>query len=377
MLHSCVPAFTVTAIQTSTRFAGTALKTDVCKRRAHITTAKATDNDNGDTSSENPSPTSQDANAPGKTRATRRPKSKRPSAFEETIENLTMKRMGRGTIYYGERPDYSAEDGGEDEGDDMETLKPDAVLVTGATGRTGQWITLGLLNQEFNVRSMTRKFGRAERLFGPSGSNIDVFECDITRLDQVTDAVDQAVCIVCASGASRWIPGGFSSVDVSGVSNLVQCALKQPSMSLFVLISSVDSSGGRGKAKREAETLVMESGLPYVIFRVSELVDGAGGSNQIVMNPIFPDADVPSAIPSICRVDLAQCVCQAIVHHRKIARMNEASEDAEFEFPNCVISAHNSTDSLRMDKRFWTSSFNRIGDAFRPPDTIDDEEAAQ
>ena len=167
-------------------------------------------------------------------RRRRRPE-KKASAFENTIDDMTMKRMGRGTIYYGERASDSKIPDDQLLPED-ELLKPNPVLVTGSTGRTGQWITLGLLNQRFNVRSFSRSFDKAETLFGPSGSNVDVFEGDVTNFDQVYDAVDGAVAIVCASSAAWWWPGGFDTVDVKGVRNLVDAALKAQSVQRFVLI---------------------------------------------------------------------------------------------------------------------------------------------
>jgi hypothetical protein len=114
----------------------------------------------------------------GRTRR-RRPRapSKGPSQFERSIDDLLGKRMGRGNIYYGERTglmtdaELAAEAGDDGQGDFDEYLKVDPILVVGGTGRTGQWVSLGLVNQNFNVRVLTRVFERAETLFGPSGAN--------------------------------------------------------------------------------------------------------------------------------------------------------------------------------------------------------------
>lgn len=116
--------------------------------------------------------------------ADERKRRKRPKApatgqsyFERNLDDLVGKRMGRGNIYYGERQGVKTDEElalerGEAMGDDVdEFLKEDPIVVIGGTGRTGQWITLGLTNQNFNVRVFTRVFERAEKLFGPSGSN--------------------------------------------------------------------------------------------------------------------------------------------------------------------------------------------------------------
>lgn len=277
-----------------------------------------------------------------------------------------MKRMGRGTIYYGDRPDYDL-----DEADaqqlDTDLLKEDAVLVTGATGRAGQWITLGLLNISFNVRCLTRKFQRAEDIFGPTGANVDVLEADVREQPRVNEAVEDAVAIICVSGGSRWMPGSIQAVEVDGVRTLLDAALQPDSrVDLFVLISTVEASGARGRAKRVAEEMVRQSGLPFVIFRVNDLDDCVGGSKEIVMKPVLDD-DV-RVDGGIACMDLAQCVCQALVHRRKIAELKDLDGGNEFQFPNGVVAVGNSDRELVPDKRFWSPSFKRIGDEFRTED---------
>ncbi|PXF42088.1 hypothetical protein BWQ96_08194 [Gracilariopsis chorda] len=294
-------------------------------------------------------------------RARKRPVRK-PSAFERTIDDLTMKRMGKGTIYYGPRSG-GVQEQQSDVNEEDDILKPNPVLVTGGTGRTGQWISLGLLNQEFNVRVLTRSFDRAEKLFGPSGSNVDIFEGNISNYSQVLDAVDGCTAIVCASGASWWLPGGFAAVDVTGVRNLVKAAQETGGISRFVLISASEPKSGRGSAKVKAEQIVKESGLPYVILRVANLSDTQGGIQEIVLNPETGAAGISAR--SISRVDLAQVVCQALVYGRSVSQLNEADPDTEFDFPSCTILASNGTNPFVPDKRFWKREFNRISDAYR------------
>lgn len=109
--------------------------------------------------------------------ATRKKRPGRPSRketqFDRAVDDLLSKKYGRGYIYYGERARLQTDEEEEEQQPQIdEYLKDDAVLVVGGTGRTGQWITLGLLNQNFNVRVLTRDYDRAEKLFGPSGSNV-------------------------------------------------------------------------------------------------------------------------------------------------------------------------------------------------------------
>lgn len=332
---------------------------------------------------------------PPSTRRTRKRPVRKPSAFEETIDNMTMKRMGRGTIYYGPRPTYddptadaaqsAADPDPEGDGDDVDvddgTLKPDAVLVTGATGRTGQWIALGLLNQDFNVRCLSRSFDAVERIFGPSGANVDVFEGDLTRPSDVEPAVDGALAIVVASGAPLWrltLPG--AAVDAVAAQNLAAAAKRNhpASVSRIVLISSAASQGPRAAGKRAAERLVRECGVPYVIVRVGKLTDEEGGIKRVSMRPV-PSAvrgggegmaegqgeEGEDALRPISRLDLAQCVCQALVYDRKVRALRQDDPDGDFEFPNCVMTAENLDEEFVADKRFWTTQFSKISSAFQ------------
>lgn len=282
-----------------------------------------------------------------------------------------MKRLGRGSIYYGKREEQSEDIYEEEE----QLLKPNPILVTGATGRTGQWIALGLMNQNFNVRCYTRSFSSAEAIFGPSGSNLDIFQGDISSLEDVREAVDNLDAIVCASGAPWWVPGAFSNTDVKGVSNLVAAAKHVPSIRRFVLISTIEDDSRRGVAKREAEKIVMESGIPYVIFRVPKLSSERGGLRRIFLSE--EAKPVPGGVGEICRLDLAQCVCQALVHDRIIARLHQEDPDGGFVFPSCIIGVENGADPYVPDKKFWRSQFNRITDSYQEKTNMDQDNDAK
>ena len=302
---------------------------------------------------------------PSKPQQRRRP-SRKSSSFENTIDDLTMKRMGRGSIYYGTRENDEAEKQAPDIDD---FLKPDPVLVTGGTGRTGQWIALGLVNQGFNVRCFTRVFESAEKIFGPSGSNLDVFEGNVANYEDVYDAVEGSIAIVCASGAQWWMPGGFANTDVKGVQNLVNAAKKAGGVRRFVLISTISERGPRAKAKREAEKIVIESGLAYTIIRVANLSGEGGGLYDIIVSA----GEIQNGKGDVSRVDVAQAACQALVYDRTVATLKEETGDDEFEFPNCVINVENGKGPFVPDKRFWKKQFSDITNAVRARDAPGDK----
>lgn len=285
------------------------------------------------------------------------------SSFDATIDNMTMKRMGRGTIYYGEKTE-APEPVQPSEDDEFEELKPNSVLVTGATGQTGQWVTLGLLTQNFNVRVMSRKFSKAETLFGPSGSNVDVFEANLSNYNQVKQSVDGSKIIVCCAAAS--FLSNFSSslnvVDTKGIEHLVKAAKECGTVEKILYISSNDKKSIK---QQKCEQVIVNCGLPYIIIRVNALSDVEGGLYNINLTPITDDGtSTASNSDKISRVDLAQCVCQALVQNRKLSQMALADPDAGFEFPNCIMSVNNTSETFLPDKRFWSNAFNRISDAF-------------
>lgn len=310
----------------------------------------------------------------------RSPSRRRMSAFEATIDNLTMKRMGRGTQYYGQRVEADIDEGlspAIDEESDNEItvpieLRPNAVVVIGGTGRTGQWVSLGLANNGFIVRVITRSVPRAESMFGPAGSNVDIVNADITQPDTLSSAIVSASALVICSAAPRWLPFSHDAVDVRGVEHVIQAAVSAQSVERIILVSDAGVSSAHAKAKRRAEEIVKESGIPYVIIRVAALRDGEGGRQQIDMRPIVSDSKLLKIKP-VTRVDLAQCICQALVHHRRVASILQEDPLCGVAFPNCVVSVANSDAPYIPNRRFWTSLFNRVSETFTIPSELDED----
>lgn len=290
---------------------------------------------------------------------------KKASALSNAIDDLTMKKYGRGYIFYGERKRLSEPEEPE-QIPENELLKPDAVLVAGGTGRTGQWVTLGLLNQGFNVRVLTRKFERAEKLFGTSGANVDVFEGKLSDEKALADAVGGASAVVCVAGDARpwWgIPGvaDRDDADGEGAARLVRAAAAA-GVNRFVLVSDADGNSARGRRKAVAEDVLKASGLPFIIVRAAALADEEGGLRDIRLTPAT--GETTATVGSVSRVDLAQTVCQAMVHHRTIEELKETDPEGGFVFPDCTIKVCNGDGDFVPEGRFWRERFNTIADAF-------------
>lgn len=319
-------------------------------------------------------------NPPDTPSSRRAPPRRRLSAFEATLDNLTMKRMGRGTQYYGERVEADVDDAesiATEDADGSETeslgdLRPDAVVVTGGTGRTGQWVCLGLANNGFTVRVVTRSIPRAEAIFGPAGSNVDIFNADITQTRTLARAFAAASALVICSAAPRWLPFSHEAVDVRGVENAVRMAVKAGSVRRVILISDAGVSSVHARAKRRSEQIVKDCGIPYVIVRAAALRDAEGGRRQIDVRPVVSDSTALKIKP-VTRIDLAQCICQALVHHRRIETILQEDPTSGASFPNCVVTIANSDGAYVPNRRFWTSVFSRVSETFTVPSETEEE----
>ncbi|CAN0035207.1 unnamed protein product [Heterosigma akashiwo] len=101
---------------------------------------------------------------------------------DRVLDDFLGKKMGKGYVFYG-APTANLDDDevaemsrlGAEEALAEAPLKPNAILVLGATGATGQWVVLKLLDKGFNLRLFSRDLGRAEQAFGRDGNMQDIF----------------------------------------------------------------------------------------------------------------------------------------------------------------------------------------------------------
>jgi NAD(P)H-binding len=304
---------------------------------------------------------------------------KKANNFDRAIDDLVLKKYGNGHIYYGERarlregeepeeaPRVGAEEGN---GDEQELLKENAVLVVGGTGRTGQWVTLGLLNQGFNVRVLTREFERAEKLFGPSGSNVDVFQGDLSDSATLVDAVEGVEAIVIAAAPEWWRIGGSAKVEGAGAASLIRAATASEtasSIKRIIMLSAIERVNTKLAAvKAIAEAALQDSGLRYTIVRVPKLSDMQGGINRIIISQ-EKDANAPIAGRILSRVDAAQIVCQCLVYDRTRADMaivydenGLSTVDKSMLSGITVVTACNDNEPAIVDKNYWREQFDKL-----------------
>jgi hypothetical protein len=306
---------------------------------------------------------------------------RKASNLDRAIDDLVLKKYGNGHIYYGERarlregedPDEMLEESSAADGEEDELLKENAVLVVGGTGRTGQWVTLGLINQGFNVRVLTRKFGRAEALFGPSGSNVDVFQGDLSDPATLMPAVDGAVAVVIAAAPEWWKIGGSAAVEGAGAASLIEAAaapLSGTFVKRVVLISTIKTDTSKlAASKAVAEKALLESGLNYMIVRVPKLSEDPGGTRDIIIRQETSDCSAGSGSATgmtLARVDAAQIVCQCLVYDRMMTEMATSYEpevstvDNSMQFGSVIVDAFNGTEPAVADKNYWKRLFAEL-----------------
>lgn len=168
------------------------------------------------------------------------------------------------------------------------------IFIAGGTGFVGRHLVDRLLKEGKKVRCLVRESSRVDTL---KRAGVELAVGDITdynSLEEATKGVEKVihlVGIIQESGKST-----FKSIHVEGTKNIIKASLKNGVRLLFyqsALGADVSSPLGYHRTKAEAEILVKESGLQYVIFRPS-LIFGSGDkfilrlSSVIKKSPLIP-----------------------------------------------------------------------------------------
>jgi uncharacterized protein YbjT (DUF2867 family) len=139
------------------------------------------------------------------------------------------------------------------------------VLVTGATGTLGREVVKQLVQRGHQVRAFTRQSNP------PVPQGVEVVQGDIRSGNGLAEATQGVDAIIhCAS----FYEIGYET-DIQGSRNLIEAAKASGTPHLvYVSIVGVDRSPfSYFQAKREAEKLVEQSGLPWTILRVTQFHD--------------------------------------------------------------------------------------------------------
>jgi uncharacterized protein YbjT (DUF2867 family) len=154
------------------------------------------------------------------------------------------------------------------------------VLVTGGTGRLGQHVVARLADRGCDVRVLAR-----HRRPMPPG--VTFCAADLRAGRNLEPAVTGATVIVHCATSTRG--------DAQATRNLAAAASRTGSAHLvFVSIVGIDhlASWGYPKTKLQAERIVISSGLPWTILRITQLYDYCLANARKLSR--FPIAPVPA-----------------------------------------------------------------------------------
>jgi UDP-glucose 4-epimerase len=167
------------------------------------------------------------------------------------------------------------------------------VLITGGAGRLGINVDKAFIRGGFHVRVFDLDTPLNRRTVRKLRGKAEIFWGDITRPDSVRAALDEVDAVVHMAGILPPVaydkPELAASVNVGGTRNIVD-ALKQLDKRIpFVFTSSVaafgptpdftkplcpeecgaNPRGAYGETKLQAENIIKESGIDYVILRLT------------------------------------------------------------------------------------------------------------
>lgn len=217
-------------------------------------------------------------------------------------------------------------------------LQRTSILVVGGTGRNGSAIVTALEALGAKPRVLARDVTAARLKFPGERQWV---QGDVTQLQSLEAAV-QGIDVIINAVATTQIegPNGVEAVDLGGMRNLLDVS-RRAGVKRMVLITGMrvgsDPSTwtvplmrkGFG-AKREAEKLLIASGLDYVILRPTGITPRPGGvweigvfdqakyranADELAMRASgpMPAADAPPPAGTIARADLAEVAIVAAV----------------------------------------------------------------
>ncbi|MEW5924763.1 MAG: SDR family oxidoreductase [Candidatus Zixiibacteriota bacterium] len=184
------------------------------------------------------------------------------------------------------------------------------ILVIGGTGMLGGPVVRALAHAEFDLRIMTRDREKARRLFG---TNAEIIEGDVTRPESLTEAISGCQAVYVNLGAGMDIRD-FRLVERDGTVNIARAAASGGVEHIgMISILNAGQSGGNNvylNAKTEAELALMESGVPYTIFRCCWFFESL--ARYIVNKRAMIFGRQPHKFPWMAGSDYANMVVKAL-----------------------------------------------------------------
>ena len=187
---------------------------------------------------------------------------------------------------------------------------PGAVLVVGATGRTGRLIVARLVERGIRVHALVRDRAKGDEVLP---SQAVQFVGDVRRAETLTEPIAGVRAVIIATAGSAQHDNAAEIVDYHGTRNVVEQAAAAK-LDLVIFISSIYASRQEHYQdveptslgwKARAEEIIRNSPVPYCIIRPGWLTDANGGAPLTV-------SQGDTAEGQISRTDLADVCTQLL-----------------------------------------------------------------
>jgi uncharacterized protein YbjT (DUF2867 family) len=152
------------------------------------------------------------------------------------------------------------------------------ILVLGGTGKTGRHVVEKLIENNFNVRVLTRDVTSAHRKINPRA---ELIQGDLIKTPDFSSATEGIDAVIAAQGADGYPDtNGPELIDYRGVEKIIK-SIKGNQVH-FVLMSAIyvtrkehewNKVGGPIYWKAKSEDMLRKSNLPYSIVRASWLTN--------------------------------------------------------------------------------------------------------
>jgi len=213
-------------------------------------------------------------------------------------------------------------------------MEKSKVLLTGASGTVGIEIFKELLKRSniYDIRLFLRASNKNKNRFRPFLKKVEIFWGSIENFDEVKKAVENQDVVIHSAAlipsASHYDPKSLNLVNVEGTRHIVNAMLLQKKTPKLIYTSSITVYGDRvedpnikitdplkispenpyGESKIAAESIIQDSGLEFVIFRLSY----CASTSMLKFSPAMFDISLNTSVEIVDTRDVALALVNAI-----------------------------------------------------------------